>query len=614
MRCIEQTARSLPEAGNGLFPVDASFHDHFHGDGTILCRFLTILRPSLTVKGPFAEVMMKGIMITAIRGFALLLILVFACTSAHAQDKQDFDLLIVNGKVMDGTGNPWFYADIGIADGKIKAIKRTLSKDKAKRIIDAKGKYVTPGFIDIHTHAYDGIASGKEWKGKNEKRYFAPNFMSQGVTTLVSNQCGGGPLSIAKQQDALASHGTGPNVMLLIGHNTIRRHVLGTDFERTSMPEEIKQMRELVRQAMTDGAFGLSTGLEYVPSIWSDTDELIALVEAIVPYAGVFFVHERGSGVDPMWYLPSQHAPGQPGLLDSIVETIEVGKRTGAKVVATHIKARGADFWGSSKAAIHLIERARARGVDIWADLYPYNTTGSDGQVVLLPRWALGKKPKETLQENLKDPEKEKNIRRDTAYEISRRGSAENIVVLKYPDESYQGKTLAELALANSLSAVDMVIKLQMEGYNQPGGAILRGFSLSEIDVEAYSACLWVATSSDASISLPTDGFVHPRYYGTFPRKIRHYALERGVISLEHAIRSSTSLPAQIMGLCDRGMLKSGYHADIVIFDPDEIRDTATVFEPHQYAEGIAYVLVNGTAVVEDGKLTWERPGKVLSR
>jgi N-acyl-D-amino-acid deacylase len=557
---------------------------------------------------------MKRIMNTGCRWLSLLFILAFICSLAYTQDEPGFDLLIVNGRVMDGTGNPWFYADIGIENGRIKAIERTLKRSGAKKIIDAEGKYVVPGFIDVHTHAYDSIATGKEWAGKNEQRYCAPNFVSQGVTTLVSNQCGGGPLSIAKQRDALASHGIGPNVMLLIGHNTIRRHVLGKDFQRTATVEEIRRMRELVRQAMKDGAFGLSTGLEYVPSIWSDTEELVALVEEIVPHTGVFFVHERGSGVNPMWYLPSQHPPGQPGLLDSIVETIEVGERTGAEVVATHIKARGSNFWGSSKAAIHLIERARARGVDIWADLYPYNTTGSDGRVVLVPRWALGKKPKETLAENLSDPEKEKDIRRDTAYEISRRGSAENIIVLKYPDESYQGKTLAELAHSNGLSAVDMVFKLQMEGFNQPGGGILRGFSLSEIDVEAYSAQTWVATASDASIALPNDGFVHPRFYGTFPRKIRHYALTRGVISLEHAIRSSTSLPAQIMGLCDRGMLREGYRADVVIFDLDEIRDAATVFEPHQHAEGIAYVFVNGVAVVEKGELTWERPGNVLSR
>jgi len=557
---------------------------------------------------------MRKKILNGIYGLVLVFILILACLPVYAQDHAEFDLIIVNGKVMDGTGNPWFYADIGIEDGKIKAIARSLRGSTAKKIIDADGKYVVPGFIDIHTHAYDNIATGKEWAGKNEKRYSAPNFISQGVTTLVSNQCGGGPLSIAKQREALMVHGVGPNVMLLIGHNTIRRHVLGKDFQRTATAEEIRRMRELVCQAMKDGACGLSTGLEYVPSIWSDTEELVALVEEIVPYTGVFFVHERGSGVDPMWYLPSQHTAGQPGLLDSIVETIEVGERTGAKVVATHIKARGSHFWGSSKAAIHLIERARARGVDIWADLYPYNTTGTDGRVVLVPGWALGKNPKNTLAENLRDPEKEKDIRLDTAYEISRRGGAENIVVLKYPDESYHGKTLTELAQANGISAVDMVIKLQMEGFNQPGGGILRGFSLSEIDVEAYAAQLWVATASDASIALPSDGFVHPRFYGTFPRKIRHYALDREVISLEHAIRSSTSLPVQIMGLRDRGMIKEGYHADVVIFDLDEIRDAATVFEPHQHAEGIEHVLVNGTAVVENGQLTWKRPGKVLSR
>lgn len=557
---------------------------------------------------------MKRFMNSSLRWVSFLFILVFVCTLTHARIEKDLDLLIINGKVLDGTGNPWFYADIGIADGKISAIERTLNRDGAKKVIDAKGKYVVPGFIDVHTHAYDQIYWGKSWVKKNEKRYFAPNFMSQGVTSLVSNQCGGGPISIAKQSETLTSHGIGPNVMLLAGHNMIRRYVLGRDYKRTATLEEIKEMRSLVRKAMNDGAFGLSTGLEYEPSIWCATEELIELVEEIVPHTGVFFVHERGSGVDPMWYLPSRHPPGQPGLLDSIVETIEVAERTGAKVVATHIKARGSNFWGASKAAIHLIERARARGIDIWADLYPYNTTGSDGRVVLLPKWALGKIPKEALHAYLQDPEKEKDIRRDTAYEISRRGGAENIIILKYPDESYQGKTLAALAQANGLSAVDMVIKLQMEGFDQPGGVILRSFSLSEIDVEAYSAQTWVATASDASIALPTDGFVHPRFYGTFPRKIRHYALDRGVISLEHAIRSSTSLPALIMGLRDRGMLKEGFHADIVIFDLEKIRDMATVFEPHQHAEGIEHVLVNGTAVVENGELTWARPGKVLSR
>lgn len=560
------------------------------------------------------------------RFLILLLLFFYSPLWPSADSKESFDLLITNGKVMDGSGNPWYYTDIGILNGKIKAIGRFRNKTKAERVIDARGKLVVPGFIDIHTHAYCDIKTEEEKqflrsilggsKGieKDEKRYFAPNFVSQGVTTLVSNQCGDAPLSIAKQRETLTSHGIGPNAILLAGHNIIRLYVLGEDFKRKATPEEIQKMRGFIRKAMEDGAFGLSTALEYIPSRWSDTEELVALVEEIVPYNGVLFVHERGSGVDPMWYLPSQDPPGQPSLLDSIIETIEVGERTGAKVVATHLKARGANFWGSSRAAIHLIERARTRGVDIWGDCYPYNTTGSDGKIVLLPRWALDKNPKKALQENLKDPQKAKDIRSDTAYEISRRGGAENIIVLEYPDKNYIRKNLSELAQSNGISEVDMVIKLQLEGSDRPGGAGLRGFSLSEIDVEAYSAQSWVATSSDAEIALPDEGLVHPRFYGTFPRKIRHYAMEKGVISLEHAIRSSTSLPAQIMGLRDRGMIREGFHADIVVLDLDKIRDTATFFEPHQYAQGIDYVFVNGVSVVDDGKLTWKRPGEVLSR
>jgi len=301
-------------------------------------------------------------------------------------------------------------------------------------------------------------------------------------------------------------------------------------------------------------------------------------------------------------------------MLGNIVELISVGKRTGATVLASHIKARGADFWGGSRAIIRLIDEARAQGVDIWADCYPYNSSGSDGQTVLIPRWALGKNFQEELKKILEDPEKTKDLFRDIKHNLNWRGEAENIIVMDYPDKAYVGKNLAQIAKEHGVSNVEMVIELQMEGYaRMPGGARLRGFSMSEIDIEAFSAQPWTATSSDASIALPGDGPVHARFYGTFPRKIRHYALERKIITLEDAVRASTSLPAQILGLRDRGMIREGFCADIVVFDPLTIKDTATFFEPHQYAEGISYVLVNGVSVVDDGKLTWERPGKVLS-
>ncbi|MFQ6037584.1 MAG: amidohydrolase family protein [Candidatus Aminicenantales bacterium] len=547
--------------------------------------------------------------------FGILLLTMIPSVLWPSEGEKLFDVLFVNGRVLDGTGNPWFYADVGVKDGRIAAVGKLQSVSTAEKIIDIRGKILCPGFIDIHTHAYDQVANAKVWPGKNEKRYAAPNFVSQGVTTLVSNLCGDSPLSIKEQKTALEEHGTGPNVILLIGHNAVRRHVMKNDFQRPANPEEIEEMKRLVRRAMEEGAFGLSTGLEYVPAIWSTVDEIVALVEEIVPYGGVYMAHERASGLTPMWYLPSQHAGRPPNMLENIRELIEVGKRTGATVVASHIKARGADFWGASRAIIRLIEEARAQGVDIWADCYPYNSSGSDGRVVLIPRWALGRNFQESLERVLEDPDKTRALYSDIQHNLTWRGGAENIVVMDFPEKSWVGKTLAELAEESGLSDVEMVLELQRRGYpRMPGGARLRGFSMSELDIEAFSARPWTATSSDAGIALPGDGPVHARFYGTFPRKIRRYALERKALTLENAVRASTSLPAQILGLRDRGMVREGFAADLVVFDPKTIRDKATFFDPHQYAEGILYVMANGTFLVEEGTLTWKRPGRVLTK
>jgi N-acyl-D-amino-acid deacylase len=558
------------------------------------------------------ELEMKGF-----KFFLIILCTVFSLTAVPPgfsfQDPVKYDILFINGKVMDGTGNPGFYADVAIKEGKIAAVGRLKDKAEAVTVIDIRGKIIAPGFIDIHCHAFDRVSSEDVWKGKNEKRYNAPNFVSQGVTTLVSNQCGGSPLSIRAQSEILTKKGIGVNALLLIGHNTIRRHVMKNDYRRPATEEEIQQMKILIRKAMDDGAAGMSTGLEYAPAIWSTIEEILALVEEIVPYGGFYQVHERAAGLTPMWYVPSQDEPGPPNMLENIIELIEVGKQTGARVIATHIKARGADFWGGSRAIIRLINEAREQGVDIWADAYPYNTSGSDGSVVLIPRWALGRSYQETLQSVLEDPEKRKDLYGDIKHALNWRGNAENIIVMDYPEQAYIGRNLAQLAEGNGISDIEMVIKLQLEGYaRRRGGARLRSFSMSEMDIEAFYAQPWTATSTDASIALPTDGPVHARFYGTFPRKIRHYAMERKVITVEDAIRSCTSLPAQILGLHDRGLLREGNHADIVVFDPETIKDTATFFEPHQYAEGIDYVMINGIFTLEKGELTWAKPGIVL--
>lgn len=541
-----------------------------------------------------------------------------------------FDLLITGGRIIDGTGNPWFYADVGIRDGRIVSVG-DLEGARAARTIDARGKIVAPGFIDIHSHADDGSSAEGGFRDPDARRRAAPNLVTQGVTTVVVNQDGRSPLPIRDQRASLEKNGIGPNAMLMVGHGSVRREVMGTDVRRAATPDEVRRMRALVRQAMQEGAVGLSAGLEYVPGRWSTTDEVVALAEEVAPFHGVYISHERSEGRDPMWYWPSQDAPGPPTLLDAVSETIEIGERTGITVVASHLKAKGASYWGSSHAAIQLIERARARGVDVWADQYTYNTSGTDGNTVLIPGWVFaaarerspasgggsgGARPdyRAALRAVLTDSAKAAALRRDIAHEITRRGGPGNVVVFDYPDSSIVGKSVADIAAARKLSPVETAIALQLEGRaDRAGGGRMRGFSMNEMDMEAIAARPWVATASDAGIALPEDGpAVHARYYGTFPRKIRHYAIERGVLSVEDAVRSMTSLPAQIMRLRDRGLLREGFAADVVVFDLDRIRDVATFFQPHQYAQGIDLVLVNGVPVVDGGRPTGRLPGRVL--
>lgn len=536
-------------------------------------------------------------------------------SSGPPQNRTACDLLFAGGRVLDGSGNPWFYGDIAVKDGRIAAVGKLRGRFEAARTIDVSGRIVAPGFIDIHTHTYDDVTGEGMWSGANEVRYGAPNYVSQGVTSVVSNLCGYGPPDLSAQMAALEKRGTGVNIMLLVGHNAIRREVMKNDHKRPATADETARMAALVRRAMEAGAWGMSSGLEYVPAIWSTRDEVAALAKELVPFDGVLMVHERSSGLTPMWYVPSQDPPGPPTMIENIQELIDVSASTEARVVASHIKARGADFWGASAIIIRMIEEARARGVDIWADCYPYNTSGSDGGVVLIPRWALTRPYPASLEAALKDPAKAAALDKDIRAALNWRGGAANVVVMDHPDKSLVGKSVAELARARGLSDVEMALRLQLEGDpNRPGGARLRGFSMSEADIEAFYARPWVATSSDGSIALPADGPVHARYYGTFPRKIRHYALERGVQSLENAVRSMTSLPALICGLRDRGLVREGLRADLVVFDPAKIADTATFFEPHKHAAGIDYVLVNGKFTVEAGRLTGARPGLLLRK
>ena len=543
--------------------------------------------------------------------FRTLLLLAMCSVAAWAQPQ--FDLLILNGRVLDGTGNPWYYADIGIRDSRIVEVG-DLKNRNAGRVMDAAGKTITPGFIDLHSHAYDRLRPGSPERDDEEKRRAAPNLVAQGVTTLVTNQDGRGGWPISEQRNTLVEGGVGPNVILLVGHGVVREMAMGAEFQREATEVEIAAMQQYLREGLEAGAWGMSAGLEYVPGRWSNTAEFEALARVVAEAGGVIVEHERGSGEDPMWFLPSQDPPGQPGILQSVDESIRVSEATGVTLICTHIKAKGARFWGAGRAAVNMIQEARDRGVNIWADSYPYNTTGSDGSTTLIPGWASERgDPKTRLRQVLEDSRLAIDLRRDIAHEINRRGGAGNLVVMEAPDSGLVGKNLADLARERALSYVEMAIALALEGFNRRGGVRLRGFSLSEIDVELFAAQPWVATASDAGIALPGDGFVHARFYGTFPRKIHHYARTRKMLSIASAVRSMTSLPAQLLGLKERGLIREGMWADLVVMDLDHVRDTATFFEPHQYPEGIEHVLVGGKSVVENGELTWALPGQALT-
>lgn len=560
----------------------------------------------------------------ALAGAALAL-LALPCRPLAAQ-AEHYDVLIRGGRVIDGTGNPWFRADVAIRDGRIAAVG-TLPDATADRVIDATGRMVAPGFIDIHSHADDGSAriGGATIRTDSLRRKAMPNIVAQGVTTVVVNHDGRSPWPIAEQRDRVAAQGIGANVALMVGHGEVRRQVMGDDFMRPATDDEVVRMRGLVRQALDEGAVGLSAGLEYVPGRWSTTDEVAALAGELTPYDAVYISHQRSEGADPMWYWPSQDAPGAPTLVDAIMETIEVGRRSGARVVASHIKAKGAHYWGSSHTAIQLIERARSEGVRIFADQYPYPTSGSDGSTVLIPGWALqdeeatnrrdARSPAAMLQVTLSDPDAAAAVRGDIAHEIRRRGGADRVVVFEYPDDAVVGLSLAEVAEAWGLDPVEAAIQLQLRGDpDRRGGGRLRGFSMSEDDVSTYAALPWVATASDGGLAHPDDeGSVHPRFYGTFPRKIAWYARDAGVLPVESAVRSMTSLPALLMGFRDRGQVREGFVADVVVFDLDTLDDQTTFFEPHAYPSGIEHVLVGGEAVVDGGELTWALPGRVIT-
>jgi N-acyl-D-aspartate/D-glutamate deacylase len=500
--------------------------------------------------------------------------------------QEPYDLIIRGGRVLDGSGNPWYYADIAVSGERIAAVG-DLEGVSARRVIDAVGLYVAPGFIDVHTHAGSNL-DRPELSG-------ARPLLAQGITTVVINPDGGGPLDLAEQRAALLRDGLGVNVAQLIGHGSVRRRVLGME-DRAPSGAELGQMRELVRAGMEEGAFGLSSGLYYAPGSYAATEEVIELAKIVAEYGGVYTSHIR------------DEADYSIGVVAAVEEVISIAREAELSGIVTHIKVLGPRVWGYSLALVQRIERARAAGVQVYADQYPYTASGTSISGALVPRWAqVG--GREALAQRIETPEDRARLRADMLENLDRRGGAARLQFQNHEaDTSIEGKTLQQLADERGMEPVDLAIELL-----RAGGAGLVSFNMREADVELLMRQPWTMTSSDGGLTVMGQGVPHPRWYGTFPRKIRKYVLERRVIDLATAVRSMTLLSAGVFGMNDRGALRPGAIADIVVFDLDRLRDLATYDAPHQLCEGMVHVLVNGRFAIENERFTDENYGLVLS-
>lgn len=497
------------------------------------------------------------------------------------------DLLIRGGRLLDGTGTPWRRADVAVTGDRIVAVGH-LRGLEAARTLDATGRYVAPGFIDPHSHAAEGLA--------RDELSDARPLLAQGVTTVIVNPDGGGPVDLVAQREALLEDGLGVNVALLIGHGSVRDSVIGME-DRPPTDDELGRMRALVRQGMEAGAFGLSSGLFYAPGSYAGTAEVVALAREAALFGGVYTSHVR------------DEADYTVGVVGAVDEVIRVAEEAGLPGVITHVKVLGPRVWGLSDTVVRHVERARDRGVEVWADQYPYAASSVKLGSALLPRWAQ-EGGDDALARRLSESADRQRIEAAVAENLERRGGAGRLLIRRHePDPSLEGRTLEEIARAWSVDPVEATLRIE-----RAGGASVVSFNMTDDDVARFMRQPWTMTSSDGGLTAPGEGIPHPRSYGTFPRKLRKYALEEGVLDLGEAVRSMTWLPATVFRIPDRGIVRPGARADLVVFDPDRLDDSADFEEPRRLAEGIETVLVNGHVTVMDGRFTGEKAGRVLER
>lgn len=491
------------------------------------------------------------------------------------------DWLLKGGTIYDGTGGPARVGDVAIRDGKIVAVGQLVAAQATGRTIDCAGLVVAPGFIDLHTHC--------EPVGRLDLRRNL-NYLKQGCTTVVTGNCGGGAIDVAGYLGRIDRDGAGTNVILLLGHGTIRQKVMGGD-NRAPTAEELQRMRQRVDQGMREGAWGLSTGLIYAPGMFAKTDEIAELAKVVARHQGLYVSHIRNEAAR---------------LLPSIEEALLIGRAASLPVHISHFKAVGPKSWGSIRQAAATIEKARSEGLAVTADQYPYIATSTGLVSVLFPATELPEGLKNFAQRMQSDPQYQAAVR-----ELVRRRLGDNprIVIASCKKHSeWTGKSLDQVAAELKTDLVQAAIRIQTDG----GASVVR-FVLSEDDVRYAMTIPWVATGSDGFTAVPApDVRPHPRSFGTFPRKIGRYAAREKILSVAQAIRSATGLPADILRLADRGYLRPGLVADVVVFHPDEFIDLATFDDPQQYSPGVRWLLVGGKAAIADGQPAEPLLGRAL--
>jgi len=491
------------------------------------------------------------------------------------------DMLIRGGSLIDGTGSAAAKADVGIRGDRITFVGDAAAANlQADRVIDAGGLIVAPGFIDPHTHAAADLSAPR--RSSNQA------FLFQGVTTVVTGNDGSSPFPIGKTLDEWQRQGIGSNALLLVGQGTVRGLVVGAA-DKPPTAEQLDKMKSLVRQAMEEGAFGMSTGLYYAPGSFAKTEEVIELSKVVAEHGGIYDSHMR----DESSY--------NIGLLGSIEEVIRIGREARLPVHISHIKALGTDVWGQSKQAIDLVNRARAEGVNVTANQYPYTASGTSITASLVPRWAEDGGTAQLLK-RIEDPAVRPRLIAEMEKNLKRRGGANSLLITSAKDRSLAGKRLDAIAAAWKKSPIDAALDII-----KSGGASVASFNMTESDIETFMKQDWVMTGSDGSGG-------HPRKFGTYPRKIREYVFNRKVISLERMIQASSLQVAETFKLKDRGKIAEGWFGDVIIFDPKTIADRATYEQPELQAEGFRFIFVNGKLAVDGGKYTGALTGRPLRK